>query len=379
LAQIFPAHFCLNFSFETLDKMRGKMTAKKSYDRREERASVIPQETSLRIAVIGAGFSGLSVAWHLLERSRDIRVVLFDSKGIGGGASGIAAGLLHPYVGEEGRRSLLATQGIEATEELLAVAEKHLGRAVADRRGIHRQAMSGAHERLFHSHAGQYGDIVSLANGRFLIKSGLTIDCPGYLEGLWRGVAAKGGVLIEERVDDLSSMAGFDQIIVAAGSGALKFAELASLSCKVSKGQVLVCRASSGLPERSLIGRGYIALAGTKDSCYVGSTYERGEVDEIPNPTLAEGILFPKIEQFFPAIRSFETVGCRAAMRLTRSGHYFPVAAKIREGIYVLTAMGSRGLLYHALLGQKVAEAVLKKDLILPEDAVVSSDFSGRR
>ena len=51
-----------------------------------------------RYAVIGGGFAGVATAWHLLAHAkRPVRVDLFDGAGIAGGASGAAAGLLHPY------------------------------------------------------------------------------------------------------------------------------------------------------------------------------------------------------------------------------------------------------------------------------------------
>jgi len=53
-----------------------------------------------RIAIVGGGFAGCAVAWHLLAAARPgapIAVALFDGAGLGGGASGAAAGLLHPF------------------------------------------------------------------------------------------------------------------------------------------------------------------------------------------------------------------------------------------------------------------------------------------
>uniref|UniRef100_A0A7C9A090 FAD dependent oxidoreductase domain-containing protein n=1 Tax=Opuntia streptacantha TaxID=393608 RepID=A0A7C9A090_OPUST len=62
--------------------------------------SSFPRRNSLRCAVLGAGFAGLSVAWHLLRHSpKELKldVDIFDEVGIGGGASGVAGGLIHPY------------------------------------------------------------------------------------------------------------------------------------------------------------------------------------------------------------------------------------------------------------------------------------------
>ncbi|XP_061950868.1 uncharacterized protein LOC133673942 isoform X3 [Populus nigra] len=79
----------------------------------------------LRYAVLGAGFAGLSVTWHLLKKSpkeKEMRIDIYDEVGIGGGASGISGGLLHPY----SPKAKLLWRGAECWKEslmLLNVAE----------------------------------------------------------------------------------------------------------------------------------------------------------------------------------------------------------------------------------------------------------------
>ncbi len=48
---------------------------------------------------MGGGFAGVAAAWHLLALTspRPVDVHLFDGAGLAGGASGAAAGLLHPF------------------------------------------------------------------------------------------------------------------------------------------------------------------------------------------------------------------------------------------------------------------------------------------
>ena len=68
-----------------------------------------------RYAVIGGGFAGVATAWHLLAHAnRPVRVDLFDGAGIAGGASGTAAGLLHPY----SRKGKVSSQAFPATRLL---------------------------------------------------------------------------------------------------------------------------------------------------------------------------------------------------------------------------------------------------------------------
>lgn len=48
--------------------------------------------------MVGGGFAGVAAAWHLLALSKGpVAVDLFDVASLAGGASGAAAGLLHPY------------------------------------------------------------------------------------------------------------------------------------------------------------------------------------------------------------------------------------------------------------------------------------------
>ncbi|EPS73177.1 hypothetical protein M569_01580, partial [Genlisea aurea] len=79
-------------------------------------------------AVLGAGFAGLSVAWNLLQLSfkeSDVCVDIYDEVGIGGGASGVAGGLLHPYT----PKAKIQWHGAECWKEslnLLNIAEAAL-------------------------------------------------------------------------------------------------------------------------------------------------------------------------------------------------------------------------------------------------------------
>eukprot|EP00249_Psilotum_nudum_P002689 c15815_g1_i2 orf=626-1438(-) len=95
-----------------------------------------------RYAILGAGFAGVSVAWHLLQycsTSLQVSVELYDEGGIGAGASGVSGGLLHPY-SPKGKLVWKGLEGWNAALELLAVAE-----ATDDR--ISRDAMTDSHIR----------------------------------------------------------------------------------------------------------------------------------------------------------------------------------------------------------------------------------------
>ena len=51
-----------------------------------------------------------------------------------------------------------------------------------------------------------------------------------------------------------------------------------------------------------------------------------------------------------------EVLDCRAGIRVTNPAHYFPILEQINPKTWVMTAFGSRGLLYHAYFGKQMAE-----------------------
>ncbi|MBS0621055.1 MAG: FAD-binding oxidoreductase [Verrucomicrobia bacterium] len=306
----------------------------------------------MKIAVIGSGFAGLGAAWHLAKAGHE--VCLYDQKGVGAGASGIATGLLHPYVGEMARRSQYATEGMAATKELIAHVEKRLNQTISQA-GIVRIAQNLEQEKQLLAHAERYGDVEPLGNGKFFMREGLTVDCPLYLQGLLEEI---GVPCLQEEPE------GYDLLVIAAGAGSLGLVR--GLRMGMTKGQVLTCR---GFQEKtSWIGKGYIAKGADEGICYVGSTYERGDLSETPNLEDTQKQLFAQAASFFPATENLQVMDCRAGFRVTRHGHYLPILQKVGETCYLVTGLGSRGLLYHALLGKLLA-ATLSGAEIPPEFA----------
>ena len=312
----------------------------------------------MKIAVIGAGLSGLALAYHL-TLSGMCQVDLFDEKGIGGAASGIACGLMHPYVGEEAKRSWMATEALEESHVLLA----SVSGALIHKPGILRIARH-EEERQALRIAFANQDDVEEVEGSFLIKSGVTVNVPGYLQGLWNICAQKGAKLHLQNIQNLEELKEYDQIVVAAGANLLTFPECQSLKVQFTKGQLLICRYPQTLKplERSLIGKGYVALSESADLCVLGSTYERGVTSALPDLARAKEEILPKIASFFPDVKFLEIESCKAGIRVARKGHYLPIIRKIEERKWVCTAMGSRGLLYHALAGKMLASALLAND-----------------
>ena len=94
-----------------------------------------------RIAVLGGGLAGLGVAVPLLERGSIDTVHIYDAELPGcGGASAVAAGLLHPFT-RRSREILLGREGYAATARLVQRCEEVLGEQVSHSSGLLRLAL----------------------------------------------------------------------------------------------------------------------------------------------------------------------------------------------------------------------------------------------
>jgi glycine/D-amino acid oxidase-like deaminating enzyme len=311
----------------------------------------------MKIAIIGTGLAGLAAGLFLSRLGS--HVTFFDKRGIGQGASGVAAGLIHPYVGEQTRPSLWAKDAVLESKALfLQISPKSILEE-----GIVRLAQNDEQKKALLS----YSDVECIDDDHFLIKSGLVIDTKSYLQALYD---ASKGELVLENIEDLHSLDNFDRILVATGYEAEKLLPECKTLVNKKKGQLLDVLLEKPMP--SMIAKGYLAKG--IDRYHWGSTYESTYENESPDAKRAQELL--ETNQF-PFVSPPKIVGCRAGIRLTRKGHYVPIATKVGKKIWWFGALGSRGLLYHAYLGRKVAEAMLCDDLsVIPKECRCNQNFS---
>lgn len=308
----------------------------------------------MRTAIVGTGFSGLAVGWSLLKKGAQ---VVFYEDPLCEGASTIASGLLHPYVGEQCKRSWKASEGLAATLDLLSVAEHALGFSVAERTGIMRIAFLPEHDAMFSEHAKNYQDIEKIDEKLFFIKSGLTIHANKYVEGLKKACSDKGDQFIKEKVLSLKDLVGYSQVVVAAGSQVAQFfPELTSKTSRV-KGQLIKFR-HAHTQTCPMVGKGYLIKLPDEEALIIGSTYERNFETNGPDLEIALKNLNPRLESFGIDKNVLDVVEVRSGVRVNRIGHYYPIACKMGKSAWVITGMGSRGLLYHAYVGEQLAEAI---------------------
>ncbi len=321
------------------------------------RVFVSKRGLKIKVSVVGAGFCGLALSWYLLEKG--FSVTLYEKKEIGAGASGIASGLLHPYPGEGLKRSLKTDEALKEAKALLSVAQEFSEEVIADFSGLIRQVTPEQFEILT-KHRLTYGDVEPISDTFFLIKSGIAIYSNRYLEGLYKACLSKGLTFCIRQISSFEDLEGYDLSFLALGGGVFTFPKIPLKRLSPVKGQALVCQWPSHFPvlERVLLAKGHIVPL-KEGSVYLGSTYERGVLEE---DTCLESTLLalsPLARELVPNWEKIVPERVYAGIRVACLGHYFPVFHKIEENVWVLTGMGSRGLLYHAYMAKQVIEAAL--------------------
>lgn len=310
----------------------------------------------MKVAIIGAGFSGLALSWYFLEKG--CQVDLYDEKGIGSGASGIASGLLHPYVGEQVRRSWKAEEAIDETKKLLKVAEGVSKTSIFEEVGITRR-VTVKQAQTFAKHAKDYQDVEILSDDLVQITSGIIVHSGDYLAGLYAACKEKGARLILKKIDSTSDLEAYDAFVIAIGAGIFSFKELSSLVLSKVRGQTLLCKWPFKPLKSALLGKGHIVPQREKEIVHLGATYERGIHDEIGCMETALKTLKPQASALYPGWEEIEALECKAGFRVVRPAYAVPWIYKIKENGFALTAMGSRGLLYHAYFAKMLVETVI--------------------
>jgi glycine/D-amino acid oxidase-like deaminating enzyme len=334
----------------------------------------------MRVAIIGAGFCGLAVAWHLLNHIPPFplsSLVLFDSIGIGGGASGIAAGLLHPFAGAHAKLNRMGREGLTATRQLLEVSAQALGQPVSKETGILRLALTEDQKQDFLFCQHKYPmDVKWLEKGEcqqlfpyltpapgLWIKEGLIVQSALYLKGLWQACEKQGAILERRQISTPQDLKDFDLKIITAGAASLLFAECSHLPLSVVKGQILELEWPKDLPPLPfpLNSHAYLLMNETDRTCLVGATFEKGYKHIEPNPEIAKAETLPKAIAMLPAIESVQLVNCHAGLRAVTPTH-LPLMQQVSEQVWVLTGMGSKGLLYHALMAKKLVDQLQNRE-----------------
>lgn len=323
---------------------------------------------SQNIAIIGAGLAGLACCWNALQRGD--RVTLWDRIGIGAGASGAAAGLLHAFPGRRCRLHPKGGDGMRATAQLLKIAQQQVDRDVVLARGLLRVARDEEQAREFERSAREFEGIELWDRQQILsyhpdlqgqtalwIEQALTIDTPLYLQGLWSACESMGAALEIGTLEGSEDprLTAYDQVIWTAGIGNR---EVLDTALNPVRGQAITFDWPDTLVpfSSSLMAKAYVVPA-APGRCTVGGTFERGDDNPVPDEQRAIELLLPQLQELFPAISELRNPVVHCGVRAATPNHQ-PLTAQLTEKQWVIAGLGSKGLLWHAVLAQQVIEGI---------------------
>ena len=139
------------------------------------------------------------------------------------------------------------------------------------------------------------------------------------------------------------------------GAGVFSFEEAEKLGLRPVKGQALICPWPKEMPplQKSIVGKGHI-IPLNENQIHLGSTYERGSLDEEFTPGKILPDLAEKARNLVPGLEIQKYLGGGAGVRVAKSGHYYPLLTKIKAKAWLMSGLGSRGLLYHAYAAKEL-------------------------
>ncbi|RYF32377.1 MAG: FAD-dependent oxidoreductase [Comamonadaceae bacterium] len=354
-----------------------------------------------RCAVIGAGLAGAAVANSLARRAWQV-TVLDAADRAAAGASGLPVGMLAPHVSsDDALLSRLTRAGIRATwselERLLEAGHDWRATGVLERRpdGDTRVPPGWSAEGPNESWPATAAQLASAAlppESAAIWHARAAWVRPGALIAAWLkqpGVQLETGAQVASlqrsgdgwRLKDAAgtTLAEVDRVVVAGGIGSAALA--AALPLQPVRGQLEWGRmdpADAALPVTPVNGDGhFVAHVPDADGAIwlTGATFDRDRRDPAPTAGDTEANR-ERLARLHPAAaaaltttfaqgdaRRWVGVRCASADRRPLVG---PLDAVAMPGVWVSTAMGSRGLSFAALCAELLAAQWHGEPLPLP-------------
>lgn len=286
-------------------------------------------------------------------------------------------------------------EGLAATGILIGAAAKHQDgdSKVILREDMYRVALSESNVEQFTATASLHSNICSWVDksdmdpslglgeevlGYLRLFNGCrVIHVPSYLVCLWRACQGNSDSatwrLVRPCEDIFSLVANYDAVVWSAGSGLYRLLSKShNIPAQLVRGQSLILEAPEayGEAEAILCGK-YVSPLPRKTHIMVGATHEFDEkalgrdcvIADLRKRTLAAvpGAWEGRIEEI--------TEGFRVQSNRGKFGR-MPIVGKIGDQLdekagrngWIFTGLSSRGLLYHSLYAEILAEAILVGD-----------------
>lgn len=335
----------------------------------------------MKIAIVGAGYAGLAACWHLQDTLPAAEITVFSDRPLGDSASGAAAGLLHNHVGVRCRLNWRGEEALTAAKQLLHAASQETGISCFQETPILRVPKSPEQHTDFRAASEQYAEVewiertaiqkldpqIHAPEGGVLVHGGGTIDAQAYLKALWTTCEARGAQWRELQITSLDDLAGYNNVIIAAGIDTMKLPDCSHLTLRAVKGQALRLQLPSEATLSTPLSRGKYLVPMSDGTVIAGATFEKHAEHSDPDLKIATQEILPAIEAVYPPTTQATVADCRAGIRASAPGH-LPILGQINEKTWVLTGLGSKGLLYHAWLAHCLATAFADSPQPIPPE-----------
>jgi tRNA 5-methylaminomethyl-2-thiouridine biosynthesis bifunctional protein len=346
-----------------------------------------------RCVVIGAGLAGAAVAASLARRGWQV-TVLDAATQPAAGASGVPVGMLAPhYSPDDNLLSRLSRTGVrlamQQARELLREGEDWKATGVLERREEPARGLTEAGAPWSRTATAQELAEAALPEHQAAVwhEQAAWIK-PGAMVAAWLrqpGIEWQGNTKVARAVRDAEDWQLLDSqgkvlaraplvvIAIALESAQVAGADLQLLPVRgqVSWGEQL---ASAPLPSFPINGNGHfipgVPVAGSQ-AWFCGSTFDRGETalevrpqDHAANLARLRALVpqaAAKVQGAFDNGTVHAWTGVRCA-----SSNRRPLVGELRPGLWVSTAMGSRGLTFSVLCAELLAARLHDEPLPLP-------------
>ena len=342
--------------------------------------------------IVGAGLAGAACALWL---SKHQRVLLLEAAEKPSGASQVAAGIVNPFAG---LRGLLMWRGLEALNSLDALVAEANAETHYIRCGILRPALDEKQSNSFRAVAAQYpayaqwvehhearqrfpGAATNL--GVLLLRSGGIIHVPELINALLHAAAHRGArIRTGERVIHWGSTRNrafvltqnqtryeSAQVLLCLGSRYVEFEPLRRLNLHRTLGQVVrVKRPSNYSIPMPVTGHGYVVPE--SQSLIAGTTYQRDFTHVSPTDKATRTIL-QNASEMVPGLDELPLLSASTGIRVGVPGTRLPMVGALDGRIWILTGLGSKGLLFSAWLSQMMPD-FLKNPRLIPAELSVN-------
>lgn len=311
----------------------------------------------MKIHIVGAGFAGLATAYHLALAGHE--AIVYSSPNHLG-ASEIAAGLVHRFVGAHARLNWRGEEAFDEMKKLIRAAESATNLPIRIHKGMLRPALTQEQITDYQANAALFPEnqwidnptVPGLVQAPALwFPKTYTIHSSNYLAGL-KDACLKLGVCF--KIEELASSPA-EPVIIAAGCNSLRFFPEIKLQLSFTKGQLLRLAWPRDLPPLpyAINSHAYIVMDLDGKSCWAGSSFEKQFEDDQPNVDVAVREIMPKVAEMMPILKNAPILDCQAGIRVGTPNR-LPLVKELSPGRWIFTGLGSKGLLYHGLLAKEL-------------------------